>query len=78
MEFNILDMCEGERRSARTVASNHVAQIYACTEDARTSITTMGKYAEEMIAITKRHMQVTVSKAAQTFNSISTRKTSKK
>ncbi|KAM3958115.1 uncharacterized protein ACR2FA_007907 [Aphomia sociella] len=50
-------MCSEERRSARTLASKHVSQIYKCTEEARVSIAKMGKYAEDMIGITRNHMQ---------------------
>lgn len=49
-------MCDEDRRDARTIASEHVAKIYECTEDARSSIAKMGKYAEEMISITRNHM----------------------
>ncbi|XP_068619395.1 uncharacterized protein [Battus philenor] len=56
-------MCEEERRYARTIASRHVAEIYKCTEEARNSITKMGKYAEEMITITRNHMQLALEKA---------------
>ncbi|XP_026725740.1 uncharacterized protein LOC113492477 [Trichoplusia ni] len=60
-------MCDEERRTARTVASRHVAAIYACTEDARGSIAKMGKYAEEMIGITRNHMQATLVEATRAF-----------
>lgn len=57
---NFTAMCDEERRAARTLASKHVAQIYACTEEARVSLAKMGKYAEEMISITKNHMESTL------------------
>lgn len=60
-------MCDEERRASRTVASRHVASIYACTEDARGSIAKMGKYAEEMIGITRTHMQATLVDATRAF-----------
>ena len=50
-------MCDEERRAARTLASRHVSLIYKCTEQAKTSIAKMGKYAEEMIIITRKHME---------------------
>jgi Na+/phosphate symporter len=55
--FLISAMCDEERRKARTLASKYVSQVYSCTEEARASIAKMGKYAQEMIAITKTHMQ---------------------
>lgn len=60
-------MCEEERRAARTLANRHVSTIYACTEDARASIAKMGKYAEEMIGITRNHMQATLLEATRAF-----------
>ncbi|CAH2046031.1 unnamed protein product, partial [Iphiclides podalirius] len=60
------DMCSEERRYARTIASRHVAQIYKCTQEARSSITKMGKYAEEMIMITRNHMQAALEKTTNT------------
>nr|XP_049704734.1 uncharacterized protein LOC110383341 [Helicoverpa armigera] len=60
-------MCEEERRAARTLASRHVSSIYACTEEARGSIAKMGKYAEEMIGITRNHMQATLVEATRAF-----------
>lgn len=60
-------MCDEEKRAARTLASRHVATIYACTEDARGSIAKMGKYAEEMIGITRNHMQATLMEATRAF-----------
>lgn len=60
-------MCDEERRMSRTIASKHVALIYTCTEEARASIARMGKYAEEMIGITRNHMQVTLEEAARSF-----------
>ncbi|XP_032521588.1 uncharacterized protein LOC116773273 [Danaus plexippus] len=50
-------MCNEERRAALTLASKHVSLIYKCTEQAKESISKMGKYAEEMISITRRHME---------------------
>ncbi|XP_047537184.1 uncharacterized protein LOC125071137 [Vanessa atalanta] len=50
------EMCNEERRATKTQASKHVALIYKCTEQARSSISKMGKYAEEMISITQNHM----------------------
>lgn len=61
-------MCHEERRLARTVASKHVALIFACTEEARSSIAKMGNYAEEMITITRGHMQNTLEDVARVFN----------
>lgn len=61
-------MCDEERRYARTIASRHVAQIYKCTEEARNSITKMGKYAEEMITITRNHMQAALANATSKFD----------
>lgn len=66
-ELKVPAMCDEERRSTRTLASTHVAQIYACTEEARASIAKMGKYAEEMIAITRNHMQSTLIDATRVF-----------
>lgn len=60
-------MCDEERRAARTEASKHVSLIYSCTEEARSSIAKMGKYAEEMIGITRNHMQVSLEEAARMF-----------
>lgn len=60
-------MCDEERRASRTVASKHVSLIYFCTEEARSSIAKMGKYAEEMIGITRNHMQVSLVDAARVF-----------
>ncbi|VVC87686.1 unnamed protein product [Leptidea sinapis] len=56
--LNVPQMCDEEKRSARTLASKHVALTYQCTEEARASIGKMGKYAEEMITITRNHMQI--------------------
>lgn len=65
--INLTVMCEEERRAARTLANRHVSTIYACTEDARASIAKMGKYAEEMIGITRNHMQATLLEATRAF-----------
>ncbi|XP_028176391.1 uncharacterized protein LOC114364421 [Ostrinia furnacalis] len=64
-KLNVPAMCDEERRQARTIASKHVALIYSCTEDARASIAKMGKYAEEMITITKKHMNSALDDAAK-------------
>ncbi|KOB67720.1 Integral membrane sensor signal transduction histidine kinase [Operophtera brumata] len=40
---------------------------YTCLEEARSSIARMGKYAEEMIEITKSYMQVSMEDIARTF-----------
>ncbi|XP_045528513.1 uncharacterized protein LOC123716700 [Pieris brassicae] len=66
--LKVPEMCDEERRAARTLASKHVAKTYQCTEEARASITEMGIYAEEMINITKRHMQVAVADATQNLD----------
>ncbi|CAK1583307.1 unnamed protein product [Parnassius mnemosyne] len=58
-------MCDEERRYARTIASRHIAHVYKCTEEARNSISKMGKYAEEMIAITRNHMQMAMENATR-------------
>ncbi|XP_045776779.1 uncharacterized protein LOC123875141 [Maniola jurtina] len=58
-------MCDEERRASRTLASKHVALIYKCTEHARSSIAEMGKYAEEMITITRNHMDVALTEVAE-------------
>ncbi|CAF4797662.1 unnamed protein product [Pieris macdunnoughi] len=63
--LKVPEMCDEERRAARTLASKHVARTFECTEEARESITEMGEYAEEMINITKTHMQVAVADATQ-------------
>lgn len=55
--LKVPEMCKEERRAARTEASKHVALIYKCTEEARSSISKMGKYAKEMIGITRDHME---------------------
>ncbi|XP_034833765.1 uncharacterized protein [Maniola hyperantus] len=60
-------MCDEERRASRTLASKHVALIYKCTEHARSSIAEMGKYAEEMITITRNHMEVALSEVAESL-----------
>ncbi|CAK1583304.1 unnamed protein product [Parnassius mnemosyne] len=59
------EMCDEERRYARTIASRHIAHVYKCTEEARNSISKMGKYAEEMIAITRNHMQMAMENATR-------------
>ncbi|CAK1583306.1 unnamed protein product [Parnassius mnemosyne] len=61
----ITSMCDEERRYARTIASRHIAHVYKCTEEARNSISKMGKYAEEMIAITRNHMQMAMENATR-------------
>ncbi|CAH1637555.1 unnamed protein product [Spodoptera littoralis] len=66
-DLKVPSMCEEERRAARTLANRHVSTIYACTEDARASIAKMGKYAEEMIGITRNHMQATLLEATRAF-----------
>ncbi|CAH0400378.1 unnamed protein product [Chilo suppressalis] len=66
-ELKVPAMCDEERRQARTLASRHVAQIYRCTEEARASIAKMGKYAEEMIGITKNHMQNSLEDATKSL-----------
>ncbi|CAG9789132.1 unnamed protein product [Diatraea saccharalis] len=66
-ELKVPAMCDEERRQARTLASRHVAQIYSCTEGARASIAKMGKYAGEMIAITKNHMQNSLEDATKSL-----------
>lgn len=58
-------MCDEERRDIKTVSSRHVALVYACTENARTTIAKMGKYAEEMIMLTRNHMQATLDDATK-------------
>ncbi|KAI5632621.1 hypothetical protein NE865_14671 [Phthorimaea operculella] len=67
-ELEVPPLCDEERRKARNIATNHVSLTYACTEDARVSIAKMGKYAEQMIALTKKHMQKTVSDTIKTFD----------
>ncbi|KAH9628266.1 hypothetical protein HF086_017341 [Spodoptera exigua] len=66
-ELKVPGMCDEERRASRTLANRHVAAIYACTEDARASIAKMGKYAEEMIGITRNYMQATLMEATKSF-----------
>ncbi|CAB3248614.1 unnamed protein product [Arctia plantaginis] len=66
-ELKVPPMCDEERRASRTTASKHLASIYACTEEARISIAKMGKYAEEMIGITRNHMQATLVDATRVF-----------
>ncbi|KAJ8724147.1 hypothetical protein PYW07_008127 [Mythimna separata] len=66
-ELKVPEMCDEERRASRTLASKHVSTIYACTEEARGSIAKMGKYAEEMIGITRNHMQATLMEATRAF-----------
>ncbi|CAK1549513.1 unnamed protein product [Leptosia nina] len=66
--LNVPAMCDEERRAARTLASKHVAMTYQCTEDARASIAKMGKYAEEMISITRNHMQNAVADATKNLD----------
>lgn len=56
-------MCDEERRSVRTLASRHVSNVYTCTEQARSSISKMGKYAEEMISLTRNHMEKSLADA---------------
>ncbi|XP_050665669.1 uncharacterized protein LOC126965920 [Leptidea sinapis] len=68
--LNVPQMCDEEKRSARTLASKHVALTYQCTEEARASIGKMGKYAEEMITITRNHMQSAIADATQTFENV--------
>ncbi|CAH0728144.1 unnamed protein product, partial [Brenthis ino] len=71
-------MCNEERRSAKNIASRHVSLIYKCTEQARNSIVKMGKYAEEMISITRRHMKnamIQVAKKMPDPNPYMTQKT---
>ncbi|XP_039758017.1 uncharacterized protein LOC120632262 [Pararge aegeria] len=68
--LKIPPMCDEERRALRTLASRHVAQIYKCTEHARTSIAEMGKYAEEMIKITRNHMQSSLNEMAKNVETI--------
>lgn len=60
-------MCDEERRSAKTLSSKHVSDIYKCTENARASIVKMGKYAEQMIGITRNHMQSVLDAATKNF-----------
>ncbi|KAJ2942112.1 hypothetical protein O0L34_g11028 [Tuta absoluta] len=67
-ELEVPSLCDEERRKSRNIATNHVSQTYACTEDARVAIAKMGKYAEDMISITKNHMQKTVSDTIKTFD----------
>lgn len=62
-ELKVPELCNMERRESKTLASKHLAHIYDCTEAARLSITEMGKYTEEMVKITKDHMQSTLDKA---------------
>ncbi|XP_049877900.1 uncharacterized protein LOC126375100 [Pectinophora gossypiella] len=64
-DLQIPELCAEERRATRTTASNFVSQIFACTEDARAAIAKMGKYAEEMISITRTHMQTTMNTIAR-------------
>ncbi|CAG4930930.1 unnamed protein product [Parnassius apollo] len=59
------EMCEEERRYARTIASRHIAHVYKCTEIAKNSISKLGKCAEEMIAITRNHMQMALENATK-------------
>ncbi|KAL0819930.1 hypothetical protein ABMA28_007933 [Loxostege sticticalis] len=66
-QLNVPAMCDEDRRECRTVASKHVALIYACTEEARASIAKMGNYAEEMITITKNHMQASLDDVAKSL-----------
>ncbi|KAJ0173821.1 hypothetical protein K1T71_010970 [Dendrolimus kikuchii] len=67
-KLNVPAMCDEERRAARSLASKHVAKIYGCTEEARASIAKMGKYAEEMISITRKHMQATLEEKTRSLN----------
>ncbi|XP_026753705.3 uncharacterized protein LOC113513923 [Galleria mellonella] len=60
-------MCAEERRLVRNLASKHVAQMYKCTEEARASIAKMGKYAEEMIGITRNHMQLILDETSKSL-----------
>ncbi|KAL4710203.1 hypothetical protein ACJJTC_005376 [Scirpophaga incertulas] len=76
-KLNVPAMCNEERRQARTLASKHVADTYSCTEDARYSIIKMGTYAEEMIAITKNHMQMALEDTKTTLESKPERTSSK-
>ncbi|XP_072929575.1 uncharacterized protein [Epargyreus clarus] len=66
--LNVPAMCDEERRAARTVASRHVAQTYRCTEEARASMAKMAKYADEMISITRSHMQASLTDATRSLN----------
>ncbi|KAI8425395.1 hypothetical protein MSG28_007150, partial [Choristoneura fumiferana] len=61
-------MCDEERRAARTLASQHVANIYKCIKEARESIAKMGPYAEEMISITRQHMQSQLDDASKSLD----------
>ncbi|XP_053613952.1 uncharacterized protein LOC128677264 [Plodia interpunctella] len=63
-KLNVPEMCNEERRVAKTLASKHVSDIYKCTEEARVSIAKMGKYAEQMIGITRNHMQLVLESTA--------------
>ncbi|XP_075982958.1 uncharacterized protein LOC142981146 [Anticarsia gemmatalis] len=66
-ELKVPAMCAEERRASRSIASRHVSYVYACTEESRGSIAKMGKYAEEMIGITRAHMQATLVDATRAF-----------
>ncbi|XP_030038123.2 uncharacterized protein LOC115453557 isoform X1 [Manduca sexta] len=76
-ELKVPAMCDEERRAARTLASKHVAQVYGCSEEARASIAKMGTYAEEMIGITRNHMQATMYDATRAFGAHAQRKMQK-
>ncbi|XP_059058320.1 uncharacterized protein LOC131851787 [Achroia grisella] len=67
-KLQVPEMCDEERRSARTLASKHVSHMYKCTEDAKSSIAKMGKYAEEMIGITRNHMQVVLDDTTKSLS----------
>ncbi|XP_061722150.1 uncharacterized protein LOC133528697 [Cydia pomonella] len=67
-ELNVPASCDEERRAARTLASQHVSDIHKCVEAARDGIAQMGVYADEMIQITRQHMQAQLNDATRSFN----------
>ncbi|XP_041969185.1 uncharacterized protein LOC121726036 [Aricia agestis] len=66
--LNLPASCDEERRAIRTLSSKHVALIHQCTEQARKSISKMGKYAEETISLTSSHMETALANAAKDFH----------
>ncbi|XP_028031307.1 uncharacterized protein LOC114243872 [Bombyx mandarina] len=63
-------MCNEDHRKIKTLANKHVAKIYVCTEEARKSIAKMGIYAQEMINITKKHMEGSLVEAAKFIDNV--------
>ncbi|XP_063627603.1 uncharacterized protein LOC134799129 [Cydia splendana] len=67
-ELNVPISCNEERRAARTLSSQHVSDIHKCVEAARDGIAQMGVYADEMIQLTRQHMQAQLNDATRSFN----------